>query len=228
MNSTFFLATLALLLLCVGCGQPDPADFVGAPPTDSGVKAGSSSGRVFYKVTAVEATYGGSAKKVMTDTWTDYTSDGICRFTSAGTNPNQNPFIGDPVHDTYSHALSVAGETRCGSTAGMSTNTKACTAPPLELKSASFGWTVTVAGFSDDSVVTLRAHPPSGLPFSCNFATLLTDADQSWGLEAMTTVGAFRAGNPFPVRFAGERILTFDSNTSKVKWDITVTISPLK
>ena len=89
-----------------------------------------------------------------------------------------------------------------------------------------FQWSVDVTGWTDDAEVFLHAEAPAVLPFSCNFASVLGEQGHPWGLVAKTTVGTFRAGKPFEVRFAGSNTLSHDNNTSEVGWDLAVEISP--
>ncbi len=208
-------------MLQLGCGIPDdPSELepTPVPPAEAG-------GRLFYAVTKVEGTYGGGARKVING-GVDTLADVRCRFASMGTNANQKPFLGDPATDTWSKGITVAGQADCPAGLGSSTGTAGTCQAAAHVQASQFQWSVELKGWSDDAEVVLKATAPAVLPFSCNFASVLGEQGHPWGLVARTTVGQFRAGVPFEVRFVGSNTLTHDGNVSEVGWDLRITIAP--
>ncbi len=214
MNSTI---PLMLLVTLAGCGLPDPSEQGSSPAPNDGRAA-----RIHYEVTRVEGTYGGKSEVEMAATWHESLSQVTCTFDSSGSYATQDPFLSA---DNASHGLTVGGVGSCPAAHATSTQKASCMSPPVVFKDAFLMMDIRVSGYDDSSLVTIKvAHPPSIQP-SCNFAAVLPF---DWDLEATTTVGKFREGAPFPVRFVGERTFTKEKQTSKVSWDLTVTFAPKK
>ncbi len=192
----------------------------------SGGSAGGGGGgaglptRINYKVTAFQGTYSGNAVHYVSASQMDILATNSCTYSSTGTPSTQVAFIG---LSSSTPSLTITGQVTCPpgmatSTAGTSCTTQVTSGSPL------FEWTINVAGWADDSVVTLEARYTPGMIPACNSATVLYDG---WGIAATTTVQKFRNGTAFPIHFVGARSLGTSYNSSDVSWDFTMTIQPL-
>ncbi len=230
MKRTLWIVGLGLIAACGGGEEdapeePDAAvsiavpDAAAAPVVDAGLAA-----QIDYRVTGVVGSFSGDGTNVVSPTQTDTLARNTCTYDSPGTLASQSQLI---AATGSTRMVGVAGTTSCP--AGMATSTTAapCTSQPINAVATVFQWNVDVDGWADDSVVTFRVNaPPSGLP-GCNYASVIIDAAKPWGIEGTTTVGAFRAGTAFPVRFVGSKALTAGSKSSNVSWDFTMTVMPL-
>jgi hypothetical protein len=211
----------SLLLVLTACGLPDGSEA----PENPGSKAPASD-RIFYTVTKVEGTYGGSAQKVMSPSWTDTLEKVTCTFDSTGTVATQNPFLGDPARGAWSKGITVSGVGHCPIAHATSTSRDPCASIAVTHNAALFQWTIDIEGWDDASTVSLKVNAPPSVVTWCNFAAVLSENAHPWGIQAATTVGKFREGAPFPVRFVGDTTLSFDGNTTKAHWDFTMTLAP--
>jgi hypothetical protein len=187
---------------------------------------GSIPTRINYKVTGVQGTYSGNGVHIESATRTDTLAMNSCTFTSPGTTATQAAYVGVGDH-TYS--LNVQGPTVCPPGMATSTAAPACTSQAINV-GTTLEWTIEMSGWTDASVVTFKIrYPPVGLP-GCNHASVIMNGSNAWGIQGTTTVGKFRAGVAFPVRFVGARMLNISSpwvKSSDVSWDFTMTIQPL-
>lgn len=179
-----------------------------------------------YKVIGMQGTYSGNATHVESTTRTDTLAMNTCTYNSPGTTASQPAYIG---LNGFTPSLNVYGPTTCPAATATSTATSSCTSQPINVN-GTLEWKVEMSGWTDASVVTFKIrYPPVGMP-ACNHATVIMNANNEWGIVGTTTVGKFRGGVAFPVRFVGARALNVSSpwvKTSDVSWDFTMTIQPL-
>ena len=239
MNKLLFVAPLLTLGVFVACSSdPDPitpivdagtdapgAIDTGTPSVDAGRDAAGPT-HVTYKITSVTGTYTGDGVNVVDATRTDTLAVNTCTY--AGQGDGKGLVVGV---DGTTPTIQVSGTTTCPAGSATSTTAAACTAAATTANATLFQGSVEIAGWADDSVVTFKIlAPPSGMP-ACNNAGLVIAAAQPWGIQGTTTAAKFKSLQPFEVHFkgpdgGGTKTLVSGTNTSKVSWDFTMTITP--
>ncbi len=120
----------------------------------------------------------------------------------------------------------MTGLATCPAGHATSTAAAACTTQTVNLNGVNFEVLVTVYGWADNSTVMFRVrYPPVGLP-GCNYASVLWSGVHEWSMTASTTVGKFRAGQPFLLVFAGAKYLSTSNKTSDVAWNFEMMVEP--
>lgn len=210
-------------------GYCEPASMnSGAGGGGGGGGAGGSGGgssaptTISYEVKSITGSWSGSAINIVGPSRTDSLAKNTCSFTPPAVLTNGAGFIG--VSD-WTKSFAFGGVTACPAGSATSTAAPPCTSQIIAANTQ-VELLVELSGWADDATVTYKMrYPPGGLP-GCNYANVLMDAANPWGIQAITTVGKFRAGAAFPVRFIGSRLLSSGSKTSDVSWDFTMTIQP--
>lgn len=189
----------------------------------SGGAGGAPATVITYQVKSIAGTWSGNAVNVVSASRTDMLSMNSCTFTPPTTINNGGGFIGTT---SWTKSFTVNGTTTCPAGNGSSTAAPSCTSQTINTAMTSAEWTVEMSGWTDDAPVIFKMrYPPHGLP-GCNYANVIMDAANLWGIQGSTTVGKFRAGAAFDVRFVGSRALYSGTKSSDVSWDFTLKIQP--
>lgn len=192
----------------------------------SGGGSGSGGGTpqattINYRAKSVTGSYTGSATHVESASRTDTLAENTCTYNSSST---ATAFIGA---NTSTPTFQMTGAAHCDAGHASSTAAANCTTQVVNLNGVAFDVLVTVGGWADDSPVTFRVrYPPVGLP-GCNYANVLWSGVHEWSMTAVTTVGKFRAGQPFKVQFTGAKFLSTSNKTSDVSWNFEMGVEPL-